>query len=85
MIGLCICSGRGHFTSRERNIFFQVAADAKRIRAAGENDRPDIVVGFGFLPSFIQCPIKVAANGIFFLRAIELDDRDMRIAFLVDT
>src|SRR4026207_1435609 len=75
----------GHLALGEGEVFLQVAADAKSVRAAGQNDAPDVIVFLGFVPCLVERPIEISTDRVLFLRAVELDDRDMGIALLVNT
>src|SRR4029078_3371830 len=66
-----------HFSLCEREVLLQITAGTESVAAASENDAPDVVIGFGFLPRLVESPIKVTADGIFFLRPVEPDDRNM--------
>ena len=74
-----------HLALGKGEILFQVAAGAKGVAAPGEDDRPHVIIRLGFLPRFIERPVKIAADGVLFLRAVQTDNRDVGIALFVDT
>src|SRR5262245_11992575 len=74
-----------HLAFCKREILFQIAAGAKSVTAAGKDDRPNVVVSLRFLPRFIERPVKIAADGVLFLWTIQTDNRDVRIALLINT
>src|SRR4029077_9579869 len=74
-----------HLALGKSEIFFQVAADAKGVPAAGEDDRPYVFISLGFLPRFIERPVEIPADGVLFLGTIQANNGDVRIALLVNT
>src|SRR6185369_17223047 len=74
-----------HFSFCEREVLLQITAGTESVAAASENDAPDVVIGFGFLPRLVESPVKITADGVFFLRPVEPDDRDMGISFFINT
>src|SRR5262245_9299926 len=59
-----------HLAFCKGEVFFQIAAGAKGVAAAGKDDRPDVVVSLGLLPRFIERPVKIAADRVLFLWTI---------------
>src|SRR5262249_17550833 len=74
-----------HLAFGEREVFFQIATSAKSVPAAGKDDRPDVVVSLRSLPRFVERPVKIATDGVLFLWTIQTDNRDVRIALLINT
>lgn len=77
-------AGAFHLAFGEREIFLQVAANAERVCRAGENDGPDIVIFLRFLPRAVERSVKIAADRVLLLGAIETNDRRMRLALFID-
>ena len=74
-----------HLALCKGEVFFQIAANAKGVPAPGEDDRPHVVIRLGFLPRFIERPVKIAADGVLFFRAVQTNNGDVRLALLVKT
>ena len=67
-VGISPRAGAGsfHFAFSEGEILFQITAGAEGVATASENDAPDVVIGFGFLPRLVESPVKITADGVFF-------------------